>query len=456
MITSLRMVNFKNFADETLKLGPFTVIVGANASGKSNIRDAFRFLHGIGRGYTLAEVIEGKYGEGEYLEWSGIRGGSNEIIRFGEEGFSLHVNINPYPDLELTDTTTLTYQISIRSDVLKSGRFYADTEVLYRDSEVVYSDYMSGHGQEVQESSGRNLYLGHLFDSVIATDWHEPKLFPTILDRIPLWRRQATREEAQGSAASLTSIDEYDDKLCVLQVLGELIPIKFVELSPDAMRRPTPPAAVRLGTSGENLPSVLRDICEKPQRKGDLLSWLEELSPMDVAGLEFPIDPSGRVHLQIVERNGRRVSAYSASDGTLRFLGLLAALFSENRGGLYFFEEIDNGIHPNRLGLLIDLIERQVAKGDIQVVTTTHSPALLDWLRDEAFENTSLVYRDDYWKDSVIRPISGLYDLRELRKGRGLGKFLTGGWMEDAMHFSEGESDVEHLDDDDDDGDGVK
>ena len=44
MITSIRLVNFKNFADETLRVGPFTVIVGANASGKSNIRDAFRFL----------------------------------------------------------------------------------------------------------------------------------------------------------------------------------------------------------------------------------------------------------------------------------------------------------------------------------------------------------------------------------------------------------------------------
>ena len=62
MITSIRLVNFKNFADETLRVGPFTVIVGANASGKSNIRDAFRFLHGIGRGYTLAEIIGGKYG----------------------------------------------------------------------------------------------------------------------------------------------------------------------------------------------------------------------------------------------------------------------------------------------------------------------------------------------------------------------------------------------------------
>ena len=47
MLTSLRLVDFKNFRDETLRMGPLTVIVGANASGKSNLRDAFRLLHGI-------------------------------------------------------------------------------------------------------------------------------------------------------------------------------------------------------------------------------------------------------------------------------------------------------------------------------------------------------------------------------------------------------------------------
>lgn len=62
MITSLRLIDFKNFADEMLRVGPFTVIVGANASGESNIRDAFRFLHGIGRGYSLDEIIGGRFG----------------------------------------------------------------------------------------------------------------------------------------------------------------------------------------------------------------------------------------------------------------------------------------------------------------------------------------------------------------------------------------------------------
>ena len=80
-IASIRMVNFKNFVDETLRLGPFTVVVGTNASGKSNIRDAFRFLHGIGRGYTLTEVVGGKWGTGGQQEWQPIRGAANEIVR---------------------------------------------------------------------------------------------------------------------------------------------------------------------------------------------------------------------------------------------------------------------------------------------------------------------------------------------------------------------------------------
>ena len=85
MITSVRMVNFKNFADETLKVGPFTVIVGANASGKSNIRDAFRFLHGIGRGYTLAEILGGSTGRG------GIGSGQAFGVRLGKSPAGIQI-----------------------------------------------------------------------------------------------------------------------------------------------------------------------------------------------------------------------------------------------------------------------------------------------------------------------------------------------------------------------------
>src|SRR5437867_11948595 len=90
MLTKLHLTNFKNFQGAELTLGPFTLLIGANASGKSNIRDAFRFLHGIGRGYTLAEIMGGAY-VGGGLQWSGIRGGTREIAFQGAPTFALDV-----------------------------------------------------------------------------------------------------------------------------------------------------------------------------------------------------------------------------------------------------------------------------------------------------------------------------------------------------------------------------
>src|SRR5437764_9409488 len=101
MFTSLRLERFKSFKDAELKLGPFTVLIGANASGKSNLRDAFRFLHGIGRGYSLAEIIGEKYGEGGERVWTGIRGGPRAISYAGARSFALTVQMSESDGEEL-------------------------------------------------------------------------------------------------------------------------------------------------------------------------------------------------------------------------------------------------------------------------------------------------------------------------------------------------------------------
>ena len=402
MITSLRLVNFKNFADEKLTVGPFTVILGANASGKSNIRDAFRFIHGIGRGYTLAEIMGGKYGVGGQIEWMGIRGAPNEIVRFGQ-GYPLGVGeFTVLVELNL-DGEKVRYSITVGFNPDAPGGFHLLAERMLVGERPVL-------GSVVSEPDGR--FIPEV----------RPALTRTFADRSP-----------EDMRSRLCSIFES---------------IRFLELSPERMREPSIPGAATLGDLGQNLPTVLEVICADPNRKRVLTSWLQELTPMDVQGFEFPRDPGGRVHLQIVEGNGRKVSAYSASDGTLRFLAMLTVLLSDNAEGIYCFEEIDGGIHPNRLWLLLELIERQTAKGGIQVITTTHSPALLAWMNDTTFEHTSVVYRDEYWTDSAIRPIAGLYNLRELRKSTGMERLFTSGWLENAMAFSEGEPDTDHLDDD--------
>ena len=402
MITSLRLRNFKNFADETLRVGPFTVIVGANASGKSNIRDAFRFLHGIGRGYTLAEIVGGKYG----ADWESIRGSASGIVRFGTSAstlnpgrFALEVGLQLVRGVAASSPHDATYRIQARPEVFGGGGLSIEEESLKIGAKETYSERIFDN---------RNMELSR----------NQPAL-----SQIPRWASDFDMFEK-----ARTVIDEFRNA-------------RFFDFRPDRMREPTAPGHTVLGDSGEYLPVVLQEICADPKRKSALIDWVRELTPMDVKDFEFRSDPSEKIHLTIKENCGRKVPADNASDGTLRFLAMLAALLGEKSGGLYFFEELENGLHPSRLHLLVDLIEQQTAKGRIQVIATTHSPELVSMVSDKTFENTSVTCRLEDSNDAIIRSVADLPNAEELRKNQGLGRLLAGGWMETALAFTEGRED---------------
>ena len=422
MITSLRLVNFKNFADETLRVGPFTLLVGTNASGKSNIRDAFRFLHGIGRRYTLAEIMGGKYGGVGQLEWAGIRGAPSEVTRLER------IYVNDWYDWS---TFTIQLELSWMDErgfyLIKVGHhpvsgFIVLEESLRADSGIIYRT------KETGDSSNYSLLVGSKGDELPGLSRVKPAL------------TQLSEHLLRGQPI-LSKADHELVELFCFRALVAMLSIRFLEPSADRMKAPSFPGATILGDFGENLATVLQAICSDSARRDVLTAWLRELTPMDVRDFQFPSDPNGWVYLRILEGNGRKISVTSASDGTLRFLVMLAALLGTDPAGLYFFEEIDNGIHPARLSLLIDLLERQTAKDQIQVVATTHSPGLLDMVSDATFENTSVVYRDENSADAIIRPVAGLPRVRELRKSQGLGRLHAAGWMENMLAFAEANND---------------
>ena len=121
-----------------MKVGPFTVIVGANASGKSNIRDAFRFMHGIGRGYTLAEIVGGKYGPGGQMEWEPIRGAPNEINRIGGPPSRLFSEFSIQVELVLGGERT-SFSIELGDDLLYPDGFRVLKEELTSGSTTFYA-----------------------------------------------------------------------------------------------------------------------------------------------------------------------------------------------------------------------------------------------------------------------------------------------------------------------------
>ena len=222
-------------------------------------------------------------------------------------------------------------------------------------------------------------------------------------------RKYGNRILVRPGQSALTQLQEHQNvirphKFLATEATQVLANVRFLDMEPSRMRQAAFPGQIVLGDGGENLPTVLREICGDSEREKILTEWIRELTPMDVRAFEFPTDPTtGRVQLVLREGEGRHVSAHGASDGTLRFLAMMAALLGANQDTLFVLEEIDNGIHPSRIRLLIDLIERQCTSGNIQVITTTHSPDLLNLIHNTTFKSTSVVYRDE---DSAT-PLSG-------------------------------------------------
>lgn len=338
MIQQLRLVNFKNFKDATLSLGNLSLLVGTNASGKSNIRDAFRFLHGMARGYLLSEILGEKYGEGGFLQWRGIRGGTREVVYRGHHVFQLETTMTP------------------------SAGSWKHTIAVYRGKK-------GSQPQVMRESLWQNGQL--IFGSHTPDDPPEQEGHPYLFVRLPRDRKNqehGKRLRFLDNQPILTQFPENPDVKDSLKVAARgmrraLESMRFLDLVPDAMRTPSIPGQIILGDRGENLSSVLQNIVEQPDNKQDILEWIYQLTPLDVSDFEFVPDQTGKILLSLVESNGQRTSAYSASDGTLRFLALIAAMFSPDPARFYFFEELDNGIHPTRLHLLLQLIEQSVQGG---------------------------------------------------------------------------------------------
>jgi predicted ATPase len=397
MLTKLTLKNFKNFQDAEVTLGPLTVLIGANASGKSNIRDAFRFLHGISRGYNLAEILGEKWGEGGVLQWRGIRGGLREVAFHGE--YPLSIGVVSQVPLELHNgrvASELKYEIEIGLPEARPPLRILK-ESLRTESKPIF-----------QSEEPRPL------------SWGVPHRLAPVL-------YQYAEEQALKP----------DEKQYVQRMLSLLSPCRFLELDPEAMRRPSYPGQTILGDRGENLSSVLQHICENPLAKAAFLAWVNDLTPLDVTDLDFVPDQTGRILVTFVEEDGRHTSAYSASDGTLRFLGMLAALLGPERATFYFIEELENGIHPSRLHLLINLLEQQVTKGKIQVVATSHSPLLLSFLSSQSLEYASLVYRSPDQSSAHVKRILDLPRAKELIEKQGITRLHTSHWFEDAAFFTE-------------------
>ncbi len=317
--------NYKSIGYCDVRLHPLTFLVGANGSGKSNFLDALHLVRD-----ALACSLDNALNE---------RGGLNEVRR-RSSGHPTHFGIR----LEFT---------------LEDGQ---------RGHYAFNVGALAGRGYEVQSEEcviggiGKGPFFQIERGKLKASS---EAIFPAVTaDRLAL-------VAVSGLAAFRPAFD-------ALTAMG------FYNLNPKLMRELQKPQEGRLlKPVGENIASVIGHLERVASDRVEIIQeYLQTVVPMvhgverkqigPMETLEFRQDMAGA-------RHPWRFPAQNMSDGTLRALGVLTALFQGNRDyapSLVGIEEPETALHPAASAALREALVR--AARDTQVIVTSHSPDLLD------------------------------------------------------------------------------
>lgn len=333
LITHLRLKNWRNFREADVPLGPRAFVIGANASGKSNLLDVFRFLRTVAQkdGGGLQKALKD-------------RGGMSKLC-------SLHARRDPEVRIEVDLSETL--------DAARPTWRY------------VLAFRREGKGQQrVLVSEERVEHLGKvLFTRPLPEDQSDPE------------RLTQTHLEQTNNNQKFRDLAEFFSATTYLHLVPQLlkhaddIGSRMLENDPFGQGLLQRIAKTKIKTRDARLRRIGRA--------------LEQAVPL-FSQLQFVQDAAtGMWHLEANFKHWRVNGAWQRedqlSDGTLRLIGLLWAL--QEGDGLLLLEEpelsLNDGI-VEHIPLMIDRVLRDRKKSTLsrQVLISTHSEALLAQIPD--------------------------------------------------------------------------
>lgn len=424
MIKEVRFIDWKSFSDSKLFIDPLTILIGTNASGKSNALDALLFLHDAVSGNNIQSsltgdrtmLLEGKIG--------GVRGGVEWAARKPKKCFTLEALVGD-------DDADYKYRIEIQTQ--------PSVEVV---SEALYRlKYNKGN---------KKSYETKLFE---ATVQHEES--PSITGYLNNGKGRPTKQEFKRTVSIISQLKSQKLKKEIdigVKLVTDSIENIFILDPVPSLMRDYKPLSPKLASNASNLAGMLAAL--DPKIKKDI----EERLSVHLSKL-----PEGDINKVWVETVGRFESdamlyceeAWSAntsslimdargmSDGTLRFLGILTALLTRPKNSLIVIEEVDNGLHPSRAKYLVKLLKEIGRERNIDILITTHNPALMDELGPDMVPFLIISHRDKLTGVSKLTLLEEVNNLAKLLAMGPIGRISTKGFIEESLSETEGDNNGE-------------
>jgi predicted ATPase len=327
MLTKVTVSNYKSIASCEVHLGPLTFLVGLNGSGKSNFIDAIKFCRdALTAPLNQAFAIRGS----TVYRVSSLNDGA-------PRGFALRF------DLLLPGGDSAHYSFSIAPE--------AQRPFGVRQEECVVKDAM-GRIKDAFKRRGSSVSGAKFAERLEATD------------RLHLLKASSDLPFRHVFDA-LEGMEFYEPVL-------EMIKAPELSSSTDVLE-----------SHGSNIASVFEKIGrEYPDTKSRIEDYLRQILPglRDVAVETVDAYKYLRFEQDLQEGGSRTFTASGMSDGTLRAMAILVALFQRSivnsKPSLVVIEEPETGLHPAATEALLDALREGAMLG--QVLVTSHSPELLD------------------------------------------------------------------------------
>lgn len=408
MIAAIGIKNFKSYHEAELKLSSLTVLIGANASGKSNAIEAIRLLKWLSQGEPLSLLSERIVGSGR-----GIRG---KVIDL-------------YPHASFAEKTTiqLSFQLDNVEYSVTLGTFLRKAGNALMILGEKYVDRLDPEEKSflIQNKLPEDSHLNQLkFSGKIPLGIG----FNPSNDRLGLVQ---LKELLLGIESDSTLTKEYGATLD--RLLRQLNRVQVLNPQPESMRGYSYKVDAQLMEDGTHLSSVLYKLCQAPEMKQRVLEMISSLPEQKFVDIQFIETERDEVLVKLTEAFGQSkidIDAGLLSSGTLRVLAIVAALLSTAEGSLLIIEDVDDGVHAARMRDLVENFLRIGKERNLQLLVTTHNPALLDALDPEQVEDTIVCYRNENTGFSELVRIEDMSDYPLLIGQGAFGDLLSRGKIE--------------------------
>lgn len=389
-IKTIHVKNFKSFKELQVDLGKFNVLIGANASGKSNFIRVFEFLrdiarHGLENGISLQ-------GGAEYLTNLNVGTTENlsmQVVFSQERGRGVLLIATSETSKTDLGVAPLEFIYSFSIAFPREGPGFEVIE----DRLTLKSEFRIFERDSGQEKSLKPPGLGEV---VISKDGDRLSIEPTPPEGLsmhgyemypwPSWETVPRR--------SLTLLDT------PFWVAPSLSDIAIYDIDPTLSKKATPiTGKADLEEDGSNLAIVLKNIIEDRDRKRKLANLLGDLLPF-VTGVEIEkfADKSLLFNVRETYVKKQSLPASLISDGTINVTALIAALYFEKKP-VAIIEEPERNIHPSLISKIVAMM-KDASQGK-QIIVTTHNPEVV---RHADIGDVLLVSRNGEGFSTISRP----------------------------------------------------